>query len=124
MHILDVAHNEDSMACLAELLASQGSLGRNIAVLGMLRDKAHAAALASMLPRISQWFISDLDVPRGAKAQQLAEVLQRLDANVTVSCFNDVKQALAAADAVAKPGDRVIIFGSFYTVEFAMRLGI
>lgn len=124
MHILDVAHNEASMACLAELLSSQVCGGNNVAVLGMLKDKAHAKALSVMLPEITKWYIADLDVPRGAKSAQLADVLTGLDENTDVSCFESVKQAIAAADSEAKEGDRVIIFGSFYTVEFAMQLGI
>ena len=124
MHILDVAHNEDSMACLAELLNGQVCGGNNVAVLGMLEDKAHAEALAVMLPEITHWYIADLNVPRGAKAEKLAEVLRNLDSHVAISCFSDVKQAIEQADADAEPGDRVIIFGSFYTVEFAMQLGI
>lgn len=124
MHILDVAHNEASMACLAELLNAQVCGGNNVAVLGMLEDKDHAESLAVMMPEITHWYVSDLDVPRGAKAQQLADVLKKLDDNTVVSCFNHVKHAIAAADAEAESGDRVIIFGSFYTVEFAMQLGI
>ena len=123
-HILDVAHNADSMACLAELLNAQGGGGNNVAVLGMLEDKAHAEALSVMLPEITQWYVADLDVPRGAKAEQLAGVLKDLDKNTVVSCFKSVKEAIKAADAAAESGDRVIVFGSFYTVEFAMRLGI
>ena len=124
MHILDVAHNEASMACLAELLNSQVCGGNNVAVLGMLEDKAHAAALSVMLPEITKWYIADLNVARGAKAEQLADVLKSLDGNIIVSCFGDVKQAIEAADLEAESGDRVIIFGSFYTVELAMQLGI
>lgn len=124
MHILDVAHNEASMACLAELLNSQVCGGNNVAVLGMLQNKAHADALAVMLPEITKWYVADLDVPRGAKSSQLADVLLGLDENTNVSCFSSVKLATEAADAEAEEGDRVIIFGSFYTVEFAMQLGI
>ena len=124
MHILDVAHNEASMACLAELLNAQVCGGNNVAVLGMLEDKAHAEALAVMLPEITHWYIADLNVARGAKAAQLAAVLKNLDNNAVVNCFSDVKQAIAAADAEAESDDRVIIFGSFYTVELAMQLGI
>ncbi|MDH5600956.1 MAG: bifunctional folylpolyglutamate synthase/dihydrofolate synthase, partial [Gammaproteobacteria bacterium] len=124
MHILDVAHNEASMECLAELLNGQVCGGNNVAVLGMLEDKEHAEALAVMLPEITRWYIADLDVPRGIKAKQLAEVLKSLDENTDITCFDDVKQAIKAADAEAEPGDRVIIFGSFYTVEFAMQTGI
>lgn len=123
MHILDVAHNEASMACLAELLNSQVCGGNNIAVLGMLEDKAHTESLSVMLPEITQWYVADLDVPRGAKAEKLAGVLKSLDENVVVSCFSSVKQAIEAADSDAESGDRVIIFGSFYTVESAIESG-
>lgn len=124
MHILDVAHNEASMACLADMLNLQVCGGNNVAVLGMLQDKAHADALAKMMPEISKWYVADLDIPRGAKSTQLAEVLENLDSNADISCFKSVKQAIEAADADAEEGDRVIIFGSFYTVEFAMQLVI
>ena len=124
MHILDVAHNEGSMACLAELLSLQVCGGNNVAVLGMLEDKVHAEALSVMLPQISRWYIADLDVPRGANAEQLASVITDLDENAIVSCFSTVEQAINAADDSAEEGDRVIIFGSFYTVELAMQHGI
>ena len=124
MHILDVAHNEASMACLAELLNLQVCGGNNFAVLGMLEDKAHAEALSVMLPEISKWYVADLDVPRGAKSTQLADVLNGLDEKTRVDCFSGVEQAIKAADSEAESGDRVIIFGSFYTVELALQLGI
>ena len=124
MHILDVAHNEASMACLAELLNLQVCGGNNIAVLGMLEDKEHAEALAVMLPEITHWYIADLDVSRGAKSDYLASVLKKLDKNSKMSCFKSVKEAVEAADTAAETGDRVIIFGSFYTVEMALQLGI
>jgi dihydrofolate synthase/folylpolyglutamate synthase len=124
MHVLDVAHNEASMVCLAELLNSQVCGGNNVAVLGMLEDKAHTAALAVMLPEITRWYVADLDVPRGAKSEYLATVLKDLDKNTVVSCFKTVKQAIEAADASTEMEDRVIVFGSFHTVELAMQLGI
>lgn len=124
MHILDVAHNEASMACLAELLNLQVCGGNNVAVLGMLDDKAHAESLAVMLPEIEHWYVADLDVPRGAKAEKLASVLKDLDKNTKVDCFKNVEQAITAADASVEQGDRVIIFGSFHTVELALQLRI
>lgn len=124
MHILDVAHNEASMARLAELLNLQVCGGKNVAVLGMLEDKEHAEALAVMLPEVSHWYIADLDVHRGAKSEQLATVLKNLDKNTQISCFETVEQAIQAADASVNENDRVIIFGSFHTVELAMQLRI
>ena len=123
-HILDVAHNADSIACLAELLEEQPCAGKTLAVIGMLEDKAHADALSEILPKISQWFIADLDVSRGMKATELAAVVEKLDDKSKVACFGSVKQAIEAADRAAETADRIVIFGSFYTVEFAMQLGI
>jgi len=124
LHILDVAHNEDSMACLAELLEEFSCEGKTLAVLGMLEDKEHAKALARISPQISSWFIAGLEVPRGMKGADLASVVKDLDSNAVVSDFPNVKEAIKAADSVATNADRVVIFGSFYTVEFAMQLGI
>ncbi len=123
-HIFDVAHNADSVACLADLLNEQVCNGKTIAVLGMLEDKAHGDALLAISPKISQWFIADLDVPRGMKAAQLAAIVEKLDNKANVACFESVKEAVEAADRAAKSDDRIVIFGSFYTVEFAMRVGI
>jgi dihydrofolate synthase / folylpolyglutamate synthase len=124
LHILDVAHNEDSMACLAELLDEFSCEGKTLAVLGMLEDKEHAKALARISPQISSWYIASLEVPRGMKGADLASVVKDLDSNAVVSDFPNVKEAIKAADSVAINADRVVIFGSFYTVEFAMQLGI
>ena len=119
-HILDVAHNADSIACLAELLEQQPCAGKTLAVVGMLEDKAHADALSEILPKISQWFIADLDVSRGMKAITLATIVEKLDDKAKVACFTSVKQAVEAARSAASTIDRIVIFGSFYTVEFAM----
>lgn len=123
-YIFDVAHNADSMSCLANLLNEQVCSGKTLAVLGMLEDKPHAEALSTILPEISEWFIADLDVSRGMKASQLLDVVENLENKATVSCFASVKEAVEAADHIAENEDRVVIFGSFYTVELAMQVGI
>ncbi len=124
LHIHDVAHNADSMACLAGLLSDHTCSGKTVAVLGMLEDKEHAKALAAVLPNISSWYIADLEVTRGMKATELARVVKDLDINAEINCFASVQEAIRAADLRAKSTDRVVIFGSFYTVEFAMQSGI
>ena len=124
LHILDVAHNEDSIACLAELLDEFSCDGKTLAVLGMLEDKEHAKALGRIFPQISRWFTADLEVTRGMNGADLASVVKKLDSQVVVSDFPNVAEAIKAADLAANSEDRVVIFGSFYTVEFAMQLGI
>ena len=124
LHILDVAHNEDSVACLAELLSDHACDGKTYAVLGMLEDKDHIKALKHLVPQISGWFIADLDVARGMKGAQLANVVKELDSEANIANFVTVSEAIKAADLLATNTDRVVIFGSFYTVEFALQLGI
>ena len=124
LHILDVAHNEDSIGCLSELLKEFSCEGKTLAVLGMLEDKEHSKALSRIAPQISQWFVADLDVPRGMKGADLASVVQGLGSSANTAHFGSVQEAIKAADLEANNKDRVIIFGSFYTVEFAMQLGI
>ncbi len=124
MHIFDVAHNEDSIACLAELLSKQECSGKTVAVLGMLEDKAHTESLKQILPYIKHWNIADLDTPRGMKAVDLARLVESLNPDADIDCFSSVKEAVKAADLSVNSMDRVVIFGSFYTVEFAMQLGI
>ena len=119
LHILDVAHNADSMKVLAESLRGFGQ-GRNLAVLGMLEDKEHAKALSMMLPVIDRWFVTDLDVPRGCSAEYLKSVLEKLQPGVPVMAFEKFQEALSAADAAAQENDNVVIFGSFYTVAMAV----
>ena len=124
LHILDVAHNEDSIARLAKLLAEFSCEGKTIAVLGMLEDKEHVKALTAISSQISSWYIADLDVPRGMMADDLANIVQKLDTNAKIEKFTTVDEAVKAANLTANNNDRLVIFGSFYTVEFAMRLGI
>jgi len=124
MHIFDVAHNEDSITCLAELLAKQECGGTTVAVLGMLEDKAHTESLKRILPYIQHWNIADLNIPRGMKAEGLADIIMALNPKTSLDCFSSVEEALRAADLSVSSMDRVVIFGSFYTVEFAMQLGI
>jgi dihydrofolate synthase/folylpolyglutamate synthase len=78
----------------------------------MLADKDIPAVLSSMSGLVDQWYLAPLDVPRAATAQQLEVALDGRDTHI----FNDVASAHQAALSEADPEDRVVVFGSFYTV--------
>jgi dihydrofolate synthase/folylpolyglutamate synthase len=43
---------------------------------------------------------------------------------VSVSCHRDPASALAAAVECADPADRIVVFGSFYTVGGVLEAGL
>jgi dihydrofolate synthase/folylpolyglutamate synthase len=119
--ILDVAHNPASATLLAKNLPTSVGEGKTLAVVGMLSDKDRIGTLQPLLSKIDAWYVGSLDVARGASAGVLLEALQQLgvenkqgELSVTLA----YQQALVSA----KPGDRIVVFGSFYTVAEVMML--
>lgn len=119
--VLDVAHNPQAAAVLADNLMNMGFFSNTFAVCGMLGDKDIAGALAHLLPRVDKWFLCDLPGPRAARAEQLAATLQTLGASTPVECFAEPDAAWQAARAQAGEGDRIVAFGSFLTVAGVMQ---
>jgi dihydrofolate synthase/folylpolyglutamate synthase len=113
-HVFDVAHNQDAAIKLAAALKVYPVQGRTVAVVGMLADKAIADVLRAMLGTVDIWCIGGLAVPRAAEAKHLSE---SLPASAVVYCFDSVKQAYKSAKTLAEPNDRIVVFGSFHTVE-------
>jgi dihydrofolate synthase/folylpolyglutamate synthase len=119
--ILDVAHNRQAAAILAENLGALASTGRNLVVAGMLKDKNHTALFEYLAPLTDRWYIGSLHNERGAEAGILVDALQTVDAGADIHRFHEVDDALDAVFAEAEPGDRVIVTGSFLTVGAAVR---
>ena len=114
--ILDVAHNPEAARALAATLREQPVAGRTLAVVGMLADKDAAGVFDALSGEIDGWWVCTPDSPRARDAAALAAELQRHVQGVPVSIEPDVKTALAAARSAAREGDRILAFGSFYTV--------
>ena len=110
--ILDVAHNPHSASALANNLGHQPCQGKTRAVLAMLADKDIPLVLSRLSGLFDEWYLASLDVPRAATAQQLKAELDGQDSHI----FDDVISAHQAALSDADPEDRIVVFGSFYTV--------
>lgn len=122
--IFDVAHNAQSAEALAGLLRARKAPTRVHAIVGMLQDKDIAAVLQPLLENVSDWHCVDLAVPRGAKASQLLAVLDKLSPGANVSSYRNVEEAMAQLESLAGDVDRVVVFGSFYTVAEALQRGV
>lgn len=115
VEIADVAHNPQSAAALAENLRQLPAEGQTLAVVAMLADKDQQAVVSLMAPVVEQWFVAGLDVPRGGDGTALAAIVESVTGTAP-TLASTVKAALQQARAAAKQGDRIVIFGSFYTV--------
>lgn len=115
--IFDVAHNPASAALFREALTGLGDVPRTAAVFGAMADKDLAAVLAPFVASVDRWFVGGIDSDRGATPENLASLLRKLGAT-DVSIFTEVGDAARAARQAG--ADRVLAFGSFYTVGPAM----
>jgi dihydrofolate synthase/folylpolyglutamate synthase len=82
-----------------------------------MRDKDLSAVLAPFLPLIDTWYVGAVDSDRGASPEAIASLLTALGAT-RIERYPAIAQAAAAAQAAR--ADRVLAFGSFYTVGPAM----
>lgn len=115
--ILDVAHNPHAANVLAESLSANPCQGKTHAVFGMLNDKDVKGVINKMKGVVDHWHACSLAVPRGIKAVDLANTIE-LD---NVSQHDSVRDACLDLVPQLDKADRVIVFGSFYTVSDVMQ---
>ncbi len=125
--VLDVAHNSHAVAALALNLDAMGYSPCTHAVFGAMADKDIPQMLARMNPLVDKWYFTDLPTSRAATAAQLQEFSLKIgnkDNGRHDLRFNDPAQALQAAMANAQPTDRIVVFGSFFTVGGVLEKGV
>ena len=120
--VLDVGHNPQAVKVLADNLANMGFFNRTHAVLGMLADKDIAGALESLRDKIDHWHLTTLTGPRGTTAQSLALLIAERGLGGEVTCYETPEAALCGAREKAAESDRILAFGSFYTVAGALKV--
>jgi dihydrofolate synthase/folylpolyglutamate synthase len=119
--ILDVAHNPHAAARLAENLERMQPRARTLAVFAMLKDKDIEGVIAAVSAQVDEWLIAPLPGPRGADLARVERALLAAGVAVPASSFADVAGALQRARERAGPDDKILVFGSFYTVGDALR---
>lgn len=118
---LDVAHNRQSLAALAQNLADHPRPGRTLVVVGMLADK-DASALGYLADQTAAWYPATLTGPRGRTGQQLADVISECAHCPPPMAYDGVSLACEAALRDARPGDRIVVCGSFLSVAAALEI--
>lgn len=120
--VLDVGHNPQAVRVLADNLSNMGFFDRTHAVVGMLSDKDIVGALAPLRDRVDYWYLATLPGPRGTPAETLAGIVQASGLGGEILCHDTPAAAMQAARGRAGESDRILAFGSFYTVAGALEV--
>ena len=91
------------------------------AVFGMLADKDIESVVDAMRGRVDRWFVAAPQAERAASAERLLAALDTRGLRAAARAFVTVADALDAARREAGANDRIVAFGSFYTVAEALR---
>jgi len=118
--VLDVGHNPQAIAVLADNLSGMGFFDRTHAVVGMLGNKDIRGALQPLKDKVDCWHAATLAGPRGTRAESLAAVISDARLGGAIICHDSPRAAMQAARGQAAESDRIIVFGSFLTVAGAL----
>lgn len=114
--LMDVAHNPQAVANLLAYLHENPVAGRQIALFAALSDKDIHGMIAPCLEAFDAWFVAGLPkVERGCDPEQLAIDLGQQGLPM-ISSSKNPRQAYRRAMSILQAGDRLVVFGSFYTV--------
>jgi dihydrofolate synthase/folylpolyglutamate synthase len=122
--VLDVGHNPHAAAVLAQNLGNMGYFPYTYVVFGSMRDKDIASVVAHLKDEVDHWCVTDLPTPRGATAAELERTLH--DAGIgdgpdsSITRFASPAEAFQDALKRASDNDRIVVFGSFFTVAGVM----
>ena len=117
--ILDVAHNPAATEYFSERLLAEPAQGKTFAIVAMMSDKDRVASLENLTPLIDHWLLLDLKaIPRAATIAALTQDLLSLETQVSQS--GDINTLIEAVLAKAQSQDRILVFGSFFTVAAAL----
>jgi dihydrofolate synthase/folylpolyglutamate synthase len=121
--VFDVAHNPAAAATLAANLRALPVAGRTIALCGMLGDKDVPGVVGELRGAVDCWLAVSSEGPRAIDAVELQR--RAASAGVEMEAAGEIDVALHRAAGMARPGDRVVVFGSFHTVGPALaRVGV
>ena len=120
--ILDVAHNPDSVECLAQIVRemiktnlAQNRMTQVHALVGMMKDKALVESLSPLSNVVNHWHIVKAPIERAAETAVLAEIIKDFSPKSNTT-YDDIFKAFTQMQSNAKSGDILVVFGSFYTV--------
>ncbi|MGP1718093.1 MAG: bifunctional tetrahydrofolate synthase/dihydrofolate synthase [Methylophilus sp.] len=121
--ILDVAHNPHAARALRRNLQQLSADGSRVfAVFSMLSDKDIAGVVDILHDVIDEWDIAPIQHPRAASVEYLQACLAQQVAEQQLKVHADLPAALRSCYKKAAKNDKIIVFGSFFTVAAILEI--
>ena len=120
--IFDVAHNPQAARSLSHNLKTHVVLGKTIAVFSILKDKDIFGVIQVLNLDIDAWFIAEIQNERAASIETISNAIQKINPSAHIEAFKDIQEAYQFASKEVTRNDRIIVFGSFFTVADIMKI--
>jgi len=118
--IVDVAHNPHAARSLKDNILNMRSQGKVLGVFSMLADKDIASVVACLKDCFDAWYIAPIVHPRAASLSQMQALLTAQAVVQPVYSHVSLDDAMLAACKNLSKDDKIVIFGSFFTVANAL----
>jgi dihydrofolate synthase/folylpolyglutamate synthase len=112
--LFDVAHNPAAAARLAAELERRPVPGRTFAIVGLMADKDRRGVILPLAGLVDAWLVTRADTERACAPAALLATLAELGCAAAHEV--PLAAARASAAALAEPGDRIVVLGSFQVV--------
>ncbi|ARN75926.1 bifunctional tetrahydrofolate synthase/dihydrofolate synthase [Oceanicoccus sagamiensis] len=120
--ILDVAHNPAAASYLSQRLQKLPCKGRTFSLLSVMKDKDLVGIVTALREDIDVWCIADQpDNARSMPADNIVAILEQQGA-AAISQYRTIGLAYQEILAQMEPVDRLVVFGSFFTVAEVLQL--
>jgi len=120
--ILDVAHNPQAARSLSHNLKTHVVPGKTIAVFSILKDKDIFGVINELNLDIDDWFIAEIQNERAASIENISNTIQKINPSAHIEAFKNIQEAYQFASKEVTRNDRIIVFGSFFTVADIMKI--
>jgi dihydrofolate synthase/folylpolyglutamate synthase len=117
--IIDVAHNPQAAGILRQRLLILDDRRPMTVVIGLLADKQVDGFVSQLADLADRWLVCGVDDARGRDAIELAAAISEAGGR-NVAAVGTPEQAFDAAYAASRPGERVLVTGSFHVAGPAL----
>ena len=114
--IIDVAHNADSAEKLMDNLNKENKKN-TVAVIGVLKDKDVYSLIKPMINNVDKWYCGTINSDRGMNADEIKIRMSSTINQKNIETFGSIDKACSEAMLSLGKNDRLIVYGSFYTVS-------
>ena len=114
--IIDVAHNADSAEKLMDNVNREPKKN-TIAVVGILKDKDVYSLVKPMVNNVDKWFCGTINSERGMNSDEIKTRMSGAISHNDIETFDSIDEACTNAMKSLRKEDRLIVYGSFYTVS-------